>query len=220
MDVFWWPHLQCLMWPFCALLLLLLSCPSPFRDLSHLVLVWFTPGGSRQNFEGINYGDRKLRAQMRSGFIDIGRRERKPAAVKAYAPPPPRVGKTCQISWKTLVVPNQASFYIIYVFALSVSVFFHRYSFRVSNMALLYPCIQYWCAPRPPPSYVARQWPCQKLFSIGPCWPGAEPKKMTLKMPKELEMPKMKDHQMFDRARIVELQDELQDKFKKLKVSG
>lgn len=48
----------------------------------------------------------------------------------------------------------------------------------------------------------------------------AEPKKMTLKMPKELEMPKMKDHQMFDRARIVELQDELQDNFKALKVSG
>lgn len=41
---------------------------------------------------------------------------------------------------------------------------------------------------------------------------------MTLKMPKELEMPKMKDHQMFDRARIVELQDELQDNFKALKV--
>lgn len=49
---------------------------------------------------------------------------------------------------------------------------------------------------------------------------GAEPKKITLKMPKELEMPKMKDHQMFDRVRIVELQDELQDNFKKLKVSG
>lgn len=47
-----------------------------------------------QNFEGINYGDRKLRDQMRAGFIDIGRRERKPAAVKAYAPPPPRVGET------------------------------------------------------------------------------------------------------------------------------
>lgn len=43
---------------------------------------------------------------------------------------------------------------------------------------------------------------------------------MTLKMPKELEMPKMKDHQMFDQARIVELQDELQDNFKALKVSG
>lgn len=41
---------------------------------------------------------------------------------------------------------------------------------------------------------------------------------MVLKMPKELEMPKMKDHQMFDRARIVELQDELQDNFKALKV--
>lgn len=39
-------------------------------------------------------------------------------------------------------------------------------------------------------------------------------------MPKELEMPKMKDHQMFDRVRIVELQDELQEKFKALKVSG
>lgn len=47
----------------------------------------------------------------------------------------------------------------------------------------------------------------------------AEPKKMTLKMPKELEMPKMKDHQMFDRARIVELQNELQDNFKALKVT-
>lgn len=46
-----------------------------------------------QNFEGINYGDRKLRDQMRAGFVDIGRRERKPAAVKAYAPPPPRVGE-------------------------------------------------------------------------------------------------------------------------------
>lgn len=51
-------------------------------------------------------------------------------------------------------------------------------------------------------------------------WTGAEPKKTTLKMPKELEMPKMKDHQMFDRVRIVELQDELQDNFKKLKVRG
>ena len=30
---------------------------------------------------------------MRAGFIDIGRRERKPAAVKAYAPPLPRMGK-------------------------------------------------------------------------------------------------------------------------------
>lgn len=52
----------------------------------------------QQNFEGINYGDRKLRDQMRSGFIDIGRRERKPATVKAYAPPPPRVGKACHVS--------------------------------------------------------------------------------------------------------------------------
>lgn len=43
---------------------------------------------------------------------------------------------------------------------------------------------------------------------------------MVLKMPKELEMPKMKDHQMYDRVRIVELQDELQDKFKALKVQG
>lgn len=46
-----------------------------------------------QNFEGINYGDRKLRDQMRTGFVDIGRRERKPAAVKAYAPPSIRVGE-------------------------------------------------------------------------------------------------------------------------------
>lgn len=46
-----------------------------------------------QNFEGINYGDRKLRDQMRAGFVDIGRRERKPAAVKAYAPPPIRAGE-------------------------------------------------------------------------------------------------------------------------------
>lgn len=46
-----------------------------------------------QNFEGIDYGDRKLRDQMRAGFIDIGRRERKPAAVKAYAPAPLRVGE-------------------------------------------------------------------------------------------------------------------------------
>ncbi|CAM9364785.1 unnamed protein product [Ectocarpus fasciculatus] len=99
----------------------------------------FDDGTGVQNFEGINYGDRKLRDQMRAGFIDIGRRERKPATVKAYAPPPPRV---------------------------------------------------------------------------------AEPKKMVLKMPKELEMPKMKDHQMFDRARIVELQDELQDNFKALKDRG
>eukprot|EP00752_Nemacystus_decipiens_P001789 g1728.t2 len=98
----------------------------------------FDDGTGVQNFEGINYGDKKLRDQMRAGFIDIGRRERKPAAVKAYAPPLPRM----------------------------------------------------------------------------------EPKKITLKMPKELEMPKMKDHQMFDRARIVELQDELQDNFKALKDRG
>lgn len=39
-----------------------------------------------------------------------------------------------------------------------------------------------------------------------------------MKLPKELEMPQMKDHQMFDRERIVQLQDELQDKFKELKV--
>lgn len=51
----------------------------------------------RQNFEGINYGDKKLRDQMRAGFIDIGRRERKPAAVKAYAPPLPRMGKAAGI---------------------------------------------------------------------------------------------------------------------------
>lgn len=99
--------------------LLWLSCSSPFRGLPYLVLsylflslswcgVWFgvTLGVSHQNFEGINYGDKKLRAQMRSGFIDIGRRERKPAAVKAYAPPPPRVGKTSHISWKPVLAPT------------------------------------------------------------------------------------------------------------------
>ena len=45
-----------------------------------------------------------------------------------------------------------------------------------------------------------------------------EPKKTMLKLPKELDMPAMKDHQMFDRPRIVQLQNELQDKFKALKV--
>lgn len=39
-----------------------------------------------------------------------------------------------------------------------------------------------------------------------------------LKLPKELELPRMKDHQMFRRVRIVQLQEELQDKFKALKV--
>lgn len=39
-----------------------------------------------------------------------------------------------------------------------------------------------------------------------------------LKLPKELDLPAMKDHQMFDRPRIVQLQNELQDKFKALKV--
>lgn len=39
-----------------------------------------------------------------------------------------------------------------------------------------------------------------------------------MKLPKELELPRMKDHQLFDRARIVQLQDLLQDKFKALKV--
>lgn len=64
-----------------------------------------------QNFEGINYGDRKLRDQMRSGFIDIGRRERKPAAVKAYAPPPPRIGESspfmlCLVAPKSNPTPS------------------------------------------------------------------------------------------------------------------
>lgn len=41
---------------------------------------------------------------------------------------------------------------------------------------------------------------------------------MMMKLPKELDLPQMKDHQMFDRPRIVQLQNELQDKFKSLKV--
>lgn len=49
---------------------------------------------------------------------------------------------------------------------------------------------------------------------------GAEPKLKVTKLPKELELPQMKDHQMFDRPRIVELQNELQDKFKSLKVGS
>ncbi|CAM9856397.1 unnamed protein product, partial [Sphacelaria rigidula] len=51
----------------------------------------FDTGDGVQQFEGINYADRKLRDQMRAGFIDIGPRERKPAAVLAYQPPAPRV---------------------------------------------------------------------------------------------------------------------------------
>lgn len=47
---------------------------------------------------------------------------------------------------------------------------------------------------------------------------GSEPKKSILKLPKELELPQMKDHQMFKRERIVVLQEELQDRFKELKV--
>lgn len=39
-----------------------------------------------------------------------------------------------------------------------------------------------------------------------------------MKLPKELELPQMKDHQMFKRERIVVLQEELQDRFKELKV--
>ena len=39
-----------------------------------------------------------------------------------------------------------------------------------------------------------------------------------MRLPKELDLPQMKDHQMFDRPRIVQLQNELQDKFKSLKV--
>lgn len=41
-----------------------------------------------------------------------------------------------------------------------------------------------------------------------------------MKLPKELELPQMKDHQMFKRERIVALQEELQDRFKELKVGG
>lgn len=47
----------------------------------------------------------------------------------------------------------------------------------------------------------------------------AEPKLKVTKLPKELELPQMKDHQMFDRPRILQLQQELQNKFKSLKVS-
>lgn len=47
----------------------------------------------------------------------------------------------------------------------------------------------------------------------------AEPKKTTVKIPKELELPQMKDYQMYDRERLVELQNELQDRFKELRVS-
>lgn len=45
-----------------------------------------------------------------------------------------------------------------------------------------------------------------------------EPKKTTVRLPKDLELPQMKDFQMFDRDRLVELQNELQDKFKELRV--
>ena len=41
-----------------------------------------------------------------------------------------------------------------------------------------------------------------------------------IKLPKELELPQMKDYQMFKRERIVALQEKLQDKFKSLKVRG
>lgn len=58
-------------------------------------------------------------------------------------------------------------------------------------------------------------------FSLFPtCLFTTEPKKIAVKLPKELEAPQMKDHQMFDRERLVYLQDKLQDKFKALKVKS
>lgn len=67
--------------------------------------------------------------------------------------------------------------------------------------------------------FAHRTPPLLLLHATGLEW-YTEPKKMILKLPKELELPRMKDHQMFDRVRIVELQDQLQDKFKALKVGG